>query len=171
MPDGDTNVLADIESRFRSGSITNSDCDELKAIILSVADESTLESAIYIYGRSCRFDRDVLEVCRRYLVDQPVPGLTAVCMRTALDYWGLWEQYPDVLNAYLNIDLYDEWYDEVLFACRFCSKLTAEQSAAYFAPRLARLLDAAKKEAISELAELGSAEGNSVPHVPGGRAN
>jgi hypothetical protein len=151
--------------------MTNSDCDELKAIILSVADESTLESAIYIYGRSCRLDRDVLEICRRYLVDQPVPGLTAVCMRTALDYWGLWEEYPEVLNAYLNIDLYDEWYDEVLFACRFCSELTADQRTTHFASRLADLLDAAKKKGIAELAELGGAKGDFAPRTPNGHAH
>lgn len=150
--------ISDIEERFRSGSITKSDCDVLKGIIVATDDESTLESAIYVYGRSCSFDRDVLEVCKRYLVDHPVPGLTAVCMRTALDYWNLWEQYPEVLAAYLNIDLYDEWYDEVLFACRFCSKLSAEQTTTAFAPRLTALLDAAKREGTSELLQLASGE-------------
>jgi hypothetical protein len=81
-------MLAEIEKRFRSGLITKSDCDALKGIIVTSDDESTLESAIYIYGRSCSFDEDILKLCKRYLVDQPVPGLTAACMRTALDYWG-----------------------------------------------------------------------------------
>lgn len=157
-------MLADIEERFRSGSITKSDCDALKGIIVASDDESTLESAIYIYGRSCGFDQDVLEICKRYLVAQPVPGLTAVCMRTALDYWGLWEQYPEVLIGYLNIDLYDEWYDEVLFACRFCSKLNTEQAVTVFTPRLTTLLDTAKKEGISELLELANLESNSRSH-------
>jgi hypothetical protein len=156
--------IADIEERFRSGSITKSDCEALKRIIVASDDESTLESAIYIYGRSCSFDRDVLEVCKRYLVDQPVPGLTAVCMRTALDDWDLWEQYPEVLTGYLNIDLYDEWYDEVLFACRFCSKLSAEQTTTAFACRLTALLDAAKREGISELLELANVESDSSSH-------
>lgn len=78
--------LTDIEKRFRSGPITQSDCDELKTIILATDDVSTLESAIYMYGYSCGFDADVFEVCKRYIFDRPEPGLTAVCMRVQVLY-------------------------------------------------------------------------------------
>jgi hypothetical protein len=66
-------------------------------------------------------------------------------MRTALDYWDLWEQYAEVLAGYLNIDLYDEWYDEVLFACRFCCKLNAERATTAFSARLTTLLEGRKE--------------------------
>lgn len=150
--------LSDIEKRFRSGLMTQSDCHALKRIIVAGDHESVLESAIYIYGRSCSFDQDVLDVCERYLSDKPVPGLTAVCMRTVLDYWNLWERYPQALAGYLNIDIYDEWYDEVLFACRFCSKLTAEQATTIFASQLTALLDAARRLGIADLLEVADVE-------------
>lgn len=143
-----------IEIRFRAGKIGKSDCDALKSIIVGSDDESTLESAIYIFGRSCKFDPDVLTVCEKHFLEQPVPGLTAVCMRVACDYWGLWEPYQDTLARYLDIGLYDEWYDEVSFACRFCAKLSDEQATKFFAPKLTVLLDAARREGVSELVEL-----------------
>lgn len=147
-------MLADIENRFRSGEIGKSDCDALKRIIIGSDDESKLESAIYIFGRSCGFDPEVLAVCKKHFLEQPVPGLTAVCMRTTFDYWGLWEPHRDVLARYLDISFYDSWYDEVLFACRFCAKLTAEHATEFFAPKLTVLLKTAHKEKISELLEL-----------------
>ena len=66
----------------------------------------------------------------------------------------------DTRIGYLSIDLYDEWYDEIIFACRFCSKLTAEKGVSLFAPRLSALLDAASREGFSELVQLGSVEGS-----------
>jgi hypothetical protein len=45
----------------------------------------------------------------------------------------------------LNIDLYDEWYDEVLFACRFCCKLNAERATTAFSARLTTLLEGRKE--------------------------
>lgn len=147
-------MLVDIENRFRSGEIGKADCDALKSIIIGSEDESKLESAIYIFGRSCELDPEVLAVCKKYFLEQPVPGLTAVCMRTTFDYWGLWRPHQDVLASYLDIDLYDSWYDEVLFACRFCAKLTVEHATELFAPRLTALLDAAHRKDFSELLEL-----------------
>jgi|GEM_PF-3536206 hypothetical protein len=147
-------MLAGIQKRFMAGEIGKADCDALREIIVSSDDESTLESAIYIFGRSCGCDARVLDVCRRYFLEQPVPGLTAVCMRTAFDYWGLWESHRDVLARYLDVERYDEWYDEVIFACRFCSKLTAERATEFFAVKLTAVLDAARRREISELLEL-----------------
>jgi hypothetical protein len=151
-------MLVDIESRFRAGEIGNSDCDALKTIILASTDESELESALYIFGRSCRFDPEVLAVCEKYFLEQPAPGLTAVCMRTAFDYWGLWESYRGVLARYLDAKLYDEWYDEVLFACRFCTKLTVDHDTDFFAAKLMTLLDAARREGHFELLKLATVD-------------
>src|SRR5688572_11859486 len=147
-------MLVDIEKRFRAGKIGKPDCDTLKNIIVGSDDESTLESAIYIFGRSCKFDPEVLIVCEKHFLEQPVPGLTAVCMRVTCDYWELWETYRDALARYLDIGLYDEWYDEVYFACRFCAKLGDEQATKFFAPKLTVLLDAARRDGVSELLEL-----------------
>jgi hypothetical protein len=148
-------MLADIERRFRSRGIDGSDCAELKSIILSSDNESALESAIFIFGRSCPFDVDVLEVCKKYFLEQPVPGLTAVCMRTALDFWGLWKQYPGVLSGYLKVELYGEWYDEVLFASAFCKRLDTERATTAFKHPLRDLFEAAERLGISELVEAG----------------
>ena len=154
-------MLVDIENRFRAGEIGKSDCDALKSIIVSSDDESTLESALYIFGRSCRFDPKIMAVCKRYFLEQPVPGLTAVCMRITFDCWGLWEPYQEVLARYLDVELYDEWYDEVLFACRFCSRLTIEQATDSFVPKLTALLDAARREGLSELLEVAAVNSSS----------
>lgn len=66
----------------------------------------------------------------------------------------MWRQYPEVLKTYLNVDLYDEWYDEVLFACGLSAELTADRDTTAFASRLAALLDGAQKKGIPELIEL-----------------
>jgi hypothetical protein len=92
--------LTEIEARFREGRIRSSDLQALKTLITKSGDESSLESAIYIFGRSCSLDRDVLPVCMLHILERPEPGLTAVCMRTAFDYWGRWEANGDVLAAY-----------------------------------------------------------------------
>lgn len=151
-------MLVEIENRFRTGDIRKSDCDALRSIIIGSKDESELESAIYIFGRSCSFDSEVYAVCKRYFLEQPVPGLTAVCMRITFDYWGLWEPHREVLTKFLNISLYSEWYDEVLFACRFCTRLTLERVTGFFRPRLTALLDAARREGISELLAVASVD-------------
>jgi hypothetical protein len=147
-------MLAEIEKRFRSGKIRNGDCDLLKKIIATSDDESALESAIYIFGRSCNYDPGVLVVCHKYLDEQPIPGLTAVCMRVACDYWNLWEIYKETISRYLDLDLYEEWYDEVLFVCGFCLKLTNKRNADLFCARLDNLMDRARREGVSELVEL-----------------
>jgi hypothetical protein len=119
---GHPNMLTEIEARFREGRIQSSDCQALKTLITNSVDESNLESAIYIFGRSCPLDADVLGVCMFHILKKPEPGLTAACMRTAFDHWGRWEANKSALAAYIDMSRYDDWYDEVIFASRFLYK-------------------------------------------------
>ena len=147
-------MLTEIEARFREGRINGSDCKDLKTLIISDRGESSLESAIYIFGRCCPFDPDVLGICMFHILQKPEPGLTAVCMRTAFDYWGRWETNKPVLAAYINMNRYDDWYDEVIFATRFCINLSGTKVTDFFDSHLKCLREAASKNGNTELLEL-----------------
>jgi hypothetical protein len=147
-------MLTEIERRFRGGQIRSSDCEALKTLIINSGDESNLESAIYIFGRSCPFDTHVLDVCLLHILERPKPGLTAACMRTAFDYWGRWDANRDVLAGYIDMNRYDDWYDEVIFASRFCANLSKTRATDFFDSRLNVLKKNALKNGNVELLEL-----------------
>lgn len=151
-------MLTKIEERFREGQMRSCDCEVLKTLITSSSDESSLESAIYIFGRSCPFDADVLGICFLHILEMPEPGLTAACMRTAFDYWGRWETHKDALAAYIDIGRCEDWYDEVIFASRFCANLSKTKVTDFFDSRLELLRSGALKNGNIDLLELTDAD-------------
>jgi hypothetical protein len=146
-------MLTAIEEKFRAGVIDKVDRAALKQIIIDTKNESDLESALYIFGRSGPLDPTVLKICIAQ-IESPKPGLTAVCMRTAFDYWDRWEDHKNILSSYVNIALYAEWYDEVLFASRFCAKLSKSGATNFFDSRLAALRHAAALHGHDDLVQL-----------------
>jgi hypothetical protein len=109
----------DFETKFRESKLDTDDCRPLRSLILENHENfEKLISLIYIFGYSCPEDKEVLHLCDRYM-NHPIPGLTAVCMRVAIDYWGHWMDYIHVINNFLDTSIFDVWYDEVLFSASF----------------------------------------------------
>lgn len=110
-----------LEAKFREIGLDQSDCSILLAEINFTEDYRKLLSLIYMFGYSFDAHPDILKVCDRY-IKAPVPGLTAVCMRVTIDYWGGWQSYIGALKRFLDISIYDEWYDEVVFSASYVNR-------------------------------------------------
>lgn len=107
--------------KFRSVGLDEADEPEVRQAILETRDGGKLLSYLYIYGYSFNENKEVLKICDYYL-GHHVPGLTAVCMRVTIDYWNMVEEYYDILEKFLNADLFEEWYDEIIFAVSFVNR-------------------------------------------------
>jgi hypothetical protein len=109
------------ESKFQNVGLTAEDCPHLLKDIEEAEDDWVRASLIYMYGYSCLPNLKIVSICDRYIVS-PIPGVTAVCMRVLIDYWGMWQNYVNELEKYLNLDIFDKWYDEVIFAVGYVSR-------------------------------------------------
>lgn len=107
-----------LESKFHSGGLEKKDCAIILAEIRAAHKYSDMMSLIYMFGYLCDENAEVMQLCDN-LICNPVPGLTAVCMRVAIDYWNNWEKYENILKYYLDLSIYEEWYDEVIFTVSF----------------------------------------------------
>lgn len=111
-------MLIDLEQKFRTQGLDESDCASLLCQIQTTDDYSKLLSLIYIFGRTCRETVAVADICRFYIAN-PEPGLTAVCLKVLVDYWGKWEENCAALETYLDMAVFEDWYDEVIFAASY----------------------------------------------------
>lgn len=111
-------MSVDFEKKFRSKGLDPIDEPEVRRSILQTNDEIKLLSYIDIYGRSFPEQAQILNLCD-YYIKNPVPGLTANCMRVSIDFWNKYSEYYDVLESYLDFSLYEEWYDEIIFVVSF----------------------------------------------------
>jgi hypothetical protein len=137
----DKSMPVGIENKFRSGwPLNQADRDELERIIVSSDDISVLESLIYIYCRTFTYSNDIEKVIDRYVFQQPTPGLTAVCLKSATIFWNIKEKYLSAIEGYIDYSLYDDWYDEVVFCANFFRD-EQEWSSASINSKLDRLVD------------------------------
>jgi hypothetical protein len=111
----------DFEYKFRNQGLDNKDEVEVRKKILTSQDSGLLLSYIYIYGRSFPQNVDILNKCNHFIVNQ-IPGLTAVCMTVLIDYWNKYEAYYDVMYKFLDLNLFDTWYDEIIFTVSFIDR-------------------------------------------------
>lgn len=110
----------DIEERFRSGSaLSDTDRVRIEGIISNSSDASQLESLIYIYCRSFRKNDSVLKVMDHYIFESPIPGLTCICLKAATIFWNVKQKYLREMEHYVDYQLYETWYDEVVFCANF----------------------------------------------------
>ena len=114
-------LLSDLEDKFRSRGLGPEDRQPLLLCIKTEQDPIRLGSLLYLWGRTFPEEATVRAVCVRYL-KQPIPGVTATCLKVLCDFWGLWRDYEEELARYLDPDIYDEWYDEVIVAFSFVSR-------------------------------------------------
>lgn len=138
-------------AKFEQMGIHEADCPLLFRDIENANDLNAVGVLIYIFGYSCDKDQRILPICDRH-IRSPVPGLTAICMRVAIEYWGLLEKYMDVLAKYLDMDLFEEWYDEVIFAAGYVSRLDPTKITPQLADRFQRFTSdpRAKREGLLE---------------------
>ena len=80
-----------------------------------------LSSLLYMWGRTFPEEPSVRAVCRRH-IEVPSPGLTATCLKLVCDFWDGWEENEQHLAHYLDPEIYDDWYDEVVVAYSFVSR-------------------------------------------------
>lgn len=141
--------LTEIEERFQSIGITPSDCEFLSRLIVQSDEYGELMPAIHMFGYSCEMNNEVLKVCDHFMKDEMTPGLTAVCMKISIEHWCLWSQYMDVIEKFVDLSIYEEWYDEVIFAISFVNRnrdiqftreIEARLQAAVNHPRIKRMV-------------------------------
>jgi hypothetical protein len=111
----------DYEKKFRDSGLVSADEQGLFNKIICSKDAGELLSLIYIYGRSFPKKEKIADLCEYYL-GHPIPGLTAVCMRVLIEYWGELEGNINIISKYLDTNLYDIWYDEVIFSVSFVGR-------------------------------------------------
>lgn len=112
----------DYRMKFRlHGPLDKDDEPRIRREIVESRDGSKLLSLIYIYGRSFGENEKILGVCDN-LIRNPVPGLTAVCMKVLIDYWNKWEIYTHTLEHFLDMSIFEDWYDEVIFAVSYVNR-------------------------------------------------
>lgn len=110
------------EDKFQTSDFTASDCHKLAdEIVEAKDDEDRLLSLIYMFGYSCDEDRRVVSICENY-IRNPVPGLTAICLKVMCDYWNHADKLVMEIANYLDLDLFESWYDEVIFSESFVRK-------------------------------------------------
>lgn len=104
--------------KMRSGRAID---DNEKRIILEKinhsSDQFLLSELIYEYAynyKSCDELHDTLE---KYATT-PVPGLTAVILKVALDICCMGE-FENFILHYLDYEMMDIWYDEVIFSSSY----------------------------------------------------
>jgi hypothetical protein len=111
----------DLEFKFRTKGLDENDEPQVRSKILESKDIGQLLSYIYIYGRSFPEHVDIIKKCNHFILNQ-IPGLTAVCMKVAIDYWNIHEPYYTALDKFLDLDLFDVWYDEIIFTVSFIDR-------------------------------------------------
>lgn len=121
---GNKDLPVSPEAKYQLGIPLNaSDLFLIKRDIIQSGDTSTLESRIYLFGSSYPKDDEVLESIDHVLFGKGVPGLSAVCLKVATEFWGLADdKYLKLMSAFLDYGLYDDWYDEVIFSAGFAKR-------------------------------------------------
>jgi hypothetical protein len=111
-----------IENKFRSGAkLDESDRDALKDAIIRSSSCHEMQSFLYIYGISFPIDNDISRKASFYIRDQRIPGLTSVCLKVLTDFWDQ-SQYIEDMAFFLDYDLYEDWYDEVIVSLSFFAR-------------------------------------------------
>jgi hypothetical protein len=146
--------LLAIEAKARSGSsLSEYDKSTLERTIASLNDYIELQSAIYIYGSNFGPSQSVCDRAKRFVLLEPVPGLTATCIKVVADFWNSPQDYIEVMNDYVDYDKYDEWYDEVIVSTSFLLRHPEHQSDRSKL-RLANLRERAEQDHDSGLLDL-----------------
>ncbi len=143
-------LLKKLESKHRTTGLDENDCALLKEFIVKAQEVSELASALEMYGYWCKFDSTVAHVCKRHIQKTPSPGLTATCLRLVCYYWGMWQLYQGDLIRYLDANIYDDWYNEIVFSIRYCSELRASGETDIFNSKLDVLKSRSQELGIDE---------------------
>jgi hypothetical protein len=149
--------LIKVINKFREGiyQLNNNDKLLLKNVIVSSGDIDDLSNSIYIYSYSFEIDKDVVDICRNFIIKNMTPGLSSICFKAVVRYWCIYE--CDIINSmksYLIVDLWDEFYDEILFIVHF---LNSDDGVSYrykFDDELNNLLMWSIENNIDEITEL-----------------
>src|SRR5437868_4281465 len=101
-----------LQKKFRATGLQPSDREPLLQCIRVEADPIKLADLLYMWGYTYSEEPTVKMVCIQHLI-QPIPSLTATCLKLLCDEWNHWREYEEHLARYLDPQIYDEWYDEV----------------------------------------------------------
>jgi len=113
-------MSVDIERKFKLQGLGQEDEPMLFENIKTTRSGTELLSFIYIYGKSFPENDTISSICDHY-IKNPIPGLTAVCMQVMIDFWNHSKKYLDIIEKFLDPDLIEEWYDEIIFSVSYVS--------------------------------------------------
>lgn len=146
-------MLKTIEAKFRSGqALTPNDRRHLVEIMSSTTDTFEFRSALYIYGTSFPYNKDVASLAEIFL-KTPSPSLTATCLKVLVDFWGRWDEYGQYMVSYLDLNQYDEWGDETIVSVSFYLRKPQLQDEA-IAAKLEKMREDASTMGFDEITEL-----------------
>jgi hypothetical protein len=94
---------------------TSVDNNILKNALLIEDSPFVLERLIYAYSYNFEFDSDIFAIIKKYICETPVPGLSAVCLKSAIRHWHRIEDIKHCVLSFLHPDLWDDFYDEIIF--------------------------------------------------------
>lgn len=113
-------ILKDIQERYRMGAtLPIEDKLHLKHLIIYSDEASSLQSAFYLYGMNFEKDQEIVDRASHFIREEPLPGLTATCLKVVADFWSMHDNYRNELEKYLDYELYDVWYDELTVCVSF----------------------------------------------------
>jgi hypothetical protein len=117
----DMSSASELNEKYLSKGLGPEDRQPLLDCIKAERDPLKLAGLLTMWGYDFTEEPEVLEICIRH-IKQPSPMLTAMCLKLVCDYWGYWREHEEQLARYLDPDIYDDWYDEVIVAYSFVSR-------------------------------------------------
>jgi hypothetical protein len=146
--------LKDIQQRYRVGeSLSAGDKVYLENLIALEDDMFSLQSAIYLYGVNFKENDLVIKRADYFITSDPMPGLTATCLKVLADFWNMSSTYQNELEKYLDYHCYEDWYDEVAVSVSFFLRYPHFQTASVKL-KLAELEKQARVQRENSLIEL-----------------
>lgn len=111
--------LAKVETKFQNGLALNTqDSNLLRNLIASSSDIDVLCTSIRIFSYSFEYDKNIEMLISRYIIDEPAPGLTAICIEALMSHWVPSKKYKSYVEKYVDYDLYKKriWDQECIIS-------------------------------------------------------
>lgn len=143
-----------IVGRFRSGRYDFGEIERsvLRNVILNEPEGVDLQSAIQIYSYLFPAEKEIILKCKKYTVENMVPGISAVCFKALFRYWCVYEDiYINSIRKFLHTELWDEFYDEIYFLIRFLTGGDGRRFEGMFQKNILELREWAQDNHVEEL--------------------
>jgi len=113
--------ISELEAKYFGNGLGPEDREPLLDHIRAEADPIKLAGLLQMWGYEFGEEPELKALCLRH-IERPTPHLTATCLKLVCDRWGNGRDYEEELARYLDPNIYDDWYDEVIIAYSYVSR-------------------------------------------------